>query len=616
MPLSNIRWFIRARQTLKPDTFTKFLIFIFDTFSEAQAKLLANAFIGDLGRNYKKIDQGFTCRNMDTAQAIWTTGLAAGKKISIDNYKNSLTDQELYLVRERQTEGIFSDNTSINRFVVSQAILSCLNLVYDNWTDESELYSINNDGVFMTNPKHQYPNKRDVVFSTDQIGKVFTTNSESLYFEKHYRNNFDPDDYTDFMGNGTIYYGHAGCGKTTKLIKQGSEATNPIIRSFTNKAIENVKSQVNHNLRDKCYTFDSYFNSYHNGDILHLEDKKIFIEEYSMTPNKWMSKIYQAFTKYHNSVFMFGDTNQCDPVEKGRRICYDYFKSVAISEICPRRVQMKYKEGCSRYDSKTKDRLTKFLETGKVSAKFADRKPLYKNICYLNSTRQKVTRDCCERFTAGKTCYEVTFVYDGNKEVYPVSAEMPVLVTSNLKSEEIYNMMQFNVDHIDDTNVTINGTVFPISKFAQSFIPAFCCTVYKYQGADINEPYNIYNVNRMDKKRPYTALSRTTKFEYIHLNTSALNRVYEIRKQPTMEIINSYFNSDYSNGKIYKIEFEKCDKVYIGSTTGELKTRLMQHLTNNKSPVYQYRTKNLTLNCLLMLPVRGRGNWKKWNLSG
>ena len=161
----------------------------------------------------------------------------------------------------------------------------------------------------MTNPKHQYPNKKDVEFSTDQIGKVSTTNSECMYFEKHYRDNFDPDDYTDFVGDGVIYYGQAGCGKTRKLIKLASEATNPIILSFTNKAIESVKSQVNHNVRDKCFSFDSYFNSYHNRDIFHLADKTIFIEEYSMTPNKWMSKIYQAFTKSHNSVFMFGDTN-------------------------------------------------------------------------------------------------------------------------------------------------------------------------------------------------------------------------------------------------------------------------------------------------------------------
>ena len=131
IPLSNIKWFIRARQTLKHNTFTKFLTFIFDTFLKAQAKLLANGFIGDSGRKYNKTDHGFTCRNMDRAQAIFTAGLAAGKKISIDNYKNSLTNQEMFPVRERQTERIFSDNTSINRFVVSQAILSCLNLSYD-----------------------------------------------------------------------------------------------------------------------------------------------------------------------------------------------------------------------------------------------------------------------------------------------------------------------------------------------------------------------------------------------------------------------------------------------------------------------------------------------------
>lgn len=35
-----------------------------------------------------------------------------------------------------------------------------------------------------------------------------------------------------------------------------------------------------------------------------------------MNPNKWMSKIYQAFAKYHNTVFMFGDTNQCDLLKR------------------------------------------------------------------------------------------------------------------------------------------------------------------------------------------------------------------------------------------------------------------------------------------------------------
>ena len=78
-----------------------------------------------------------------------------------------------------------------------------------------------------------------------------------------------------------------------------------------------------------------------------------------------------------------------------------------------------------------------------------------------------------------------------------------------------------------------------------------------------------------------------------------------------MEIVNLYFNSDYNNGKIFKIDFDKCDKVYIGSTTGELKTRLMQHLTNDKSPVYQYRTQKPHISLLVNAPSKGKRDLEK-----
>ena len=135
---------------------------------------------------------------------------------------------------------------------------------------------------------------------------------------------------------------------------------------------------------------------------------------------------------------------------------------------------------------------------------------------------------------------------------------MPMLVTQNLKNENLFNMMEFKIEHItEDGNMfTIGGHTFEYSKFSQCFIPAFCCTVYKYQGAEIDEHYNIYNVNRMDKKQLYTALSRTTKLEYIHLDTKFLCKRYMPRPQPNMEILNSYFNGDYNNGKVYKIVFE------------------------------------------------------------
>lgn len=73
------------------------MIYIFDTFPEAQAKLLANSYIGELGRKYIRTDYGFTCRDMDTAHCIWTSALADGTDIFIDSYTNPTTKQDLFL---------------------------------------------------------------------------------------------------------------------------------------------------------------------------------------------------------------------------------------------------------------------------------------------------------------------------------------------------------------------------------------------------------------------------------------------------------------------------------------------------------------------------------------
>jgi len=53
-------------------------------------------------------------------------------------------------------------------------------------------------------------------------------------------------DYKIVEGSGKIYNGVVGSGKTLKLIKMVEKAKNPLVLSFTNKAIENVKN------RSKC----------------------------------------------------------------------------------------------------------------------------------------------------------------------------------------------------------------------------------------------------------------------------------------------------------------------------------------------------------------------------
>ena len=127
MPTSNVKWCIQACKTLAPDTFKNYMLAIFSMFPESQAKLLANSYISELGRKYSRKDHGLTsCSSLDTAQCIWTSALAENRDVITDSHQNPKTKQELYLIRERQIERIFSNNTSINRFVISQSILKCL----------------------------------------------------------------------------------------------------------------------------------------------------------------------------------------------------------------------------------------------------------------------------------------------------------------------------------------------------------------------------------------------------------------------------------------------------------------------------------------------------------
>lgn len=82
--------------------------------------------------------------------------------MTIDKY------EDIYLIREQKCERMFSDNTSINRFVVSQAILRCLQLIWDCMIDskKSKLYGYNTDGIYITNPGLKFKNKKDVKSET------------------------------------------------------------------------------------------------------------------------------------------------------------------------------------------------------------------------------------------------------------------------------------------------------------------------------------------------------------------------------------------------------------------------------------------------------------------
>ena len=215
--------------------------------------------------------------------------------------------------------------------------------------------------------------------------------------------------------------------------------------------------------------------------------------------------IYKAFVMYGIKVYMFGDPNQFEPVESGSKIHYDYLHSKTIKQMCPKTKTLQYIEETGRYDKKTHEILYTFLKHGKVSYHFPlINQKCYKNICYLNDTRIKVNTMCCNNFIEGKKYELVKFKYNGKIEEYKVCIGTPILATTNNKEKNIYNTMEFTIEDIlsDEGKkiFIVNDQEYDYLEFTTSFIPCFCVTVYKYQGADINEDYNIYDVNRMDKK--------------------------------------------------------------------------------------------------------------------
>ena len=254
--------------------------------------------------------------------------------------------------------------------------------------------------------------------------------------------------------------------------------------------------------------------------------------------------------------------------------------------------------------------LDEFLKKGKLAKNFSPiNKELFKNICYLNKTRIEVNKRCCDKFAEDKEYEEVVFKYNDKKEEYKVCVGMPVIATENMKDREIFNTMEFLVESISEDSIEIDGQDFDYKTFSQSFIPSFCVTVHKCQGADIKEPYNIFDVEKMDKKLLYTALSRTTKFEYLHLSNKKMKNKYKNRVMPPLELTNAKFNSLYSEGKIYKILVD--DKVYVGSTCEDLETRLSRHLKDPKSQIYKHRKKKPQIELIVKAPTNDKKSLEK-----
>jgi len=113
--------------------------------------------------------------------------------------------------------------------------------------------------------------------------------------------------------------------------------------------------------------------------------------------------------------------------------------------------------------------------------------------------------------------------WDPNSQDMKVYKGLPIIARVNNKQFDIANSEMFTVKEVDNKKnhvvITddVDDKVIPLDQMSRLFYPAYCVTTHKFQGSSIDKPFTVYEWNKMDKKLKYTAVTRSTKLEYLNI---------------------------------------------------------------------------------------------------
>jgi ATP-dependent exoDNAse (exonuclease V) alpha subunit len=372
-----------------------------------------------------------------------------------------------------------------------------------------------------------------------------------------------------------ITEGRAGLGKShqciKKIIELEKQNINYVGLAFTNKAVleNNEKYKEMTGIDKKVFVlFDSYFPRAENEEtyINKLKNKIILIDEYSMTPNKWMSLVYSSFIKNNNQVFMYGNMDQLPEIADNSKPI-NYLNSTAIRQMCPTVEELQWHKH-ARQDKKTFDILCNFIKTGRLETKLKKTGDYKYNISQLNETRKRITKKYAN------SGIKVTFKYQDKEEKYLVNKGCFVFGTCNNDKLNVVNNCLYTVKEINNEYVIINDDMkITLKEFGENYILGYCATTYKWQGATLTENYNIFDAKMMNKNRMYVALSRCRNIDQVHCDY--IKDYYEpfefANECEKIKPIKLKF------GNIYCVEFTD-NTYYIGETFKTVLERVHEHL--------------------------------------
>ena len=233
-----------------------------------------------------------------------------------------------------------------------------------------------------------------------------------------------------------------------------------------------------------------------------------------------------------------------------------------------------------RYDAETFAKLNALLATNKIE--WGEKKlfPAPRlTLCKSPLTRKKINAARYEQESKGK---ETVFI-DG--VAYFVG--MPLIAYDNDKTRGIVNSHHYILVDANEggavvlRNQHVEQTVrVPDASISKLFRYGWCDTVARVQGGALDFPYNIVDLASMNRNDLYTAVSRTTRWEYIGVDVDTSRKEYLPASYP-FQCRELDPASDIQEHVIYEKRFVAPDydagaRFYIGRTNNEEK-REEQH---------------------------------------
>lgn len=643
-----------CNHSIKCDTFKKFIEICYE-FGENNGKNLVNYFTGVLNTKYFKSQLACIVNDYETVISLFSQSEENKNDFQVHKVGELFLCKEIKKIRKisdtcniymhvisggiwNLLNMIFSlvdKKTEMYGVKVDSVLLKNPRKDYEKFIVKSDisLKKVNDDDIkeldkFVENNKTDY--------------NIYVQSKEKWKGLKYLRNNVGkyrieeniklPEKYTEreedisFMNSSNkdnknqILDGPGGSGKSYSLTKNfaetwNSDKKNTFLLTFQNQNIVQLKNKMKKFVNDKqiseicknIMTLHSFINV-EEKPLLQLVDKisnakNLFIDEYTNPPKIIYDVIYWGWVNSNKklNIFMAGDQHQEQSIDT--KFSINFFESSAIREMCPNLINVKFNADYGRCTQNLYNIVHKFLVDGTTSHfKFKKiDKTLKKWLCYTNKRRIKINKKISDQESLRKENKLITFVYQGKKETYKVFEGAPIVCTYNDK-RTFFNGELWEVLELNDTYVTIRCITtkdrdiqkIEINKFRNMFTLSYAMTISKFQGSEIDEPYNIVECEQLTKNRFNVALSRSTHEDYIHTDKylekyescKVSHKVLSISKETKKEEINIYqimVNNKYS---------------YVGQTEKQINERLKEHKNDPKSPIYKYRNKKLKISLI------------------